>query len=109
MCSGDAHRSSVGVKKAEMATIPHLRLQSLHGDEMLTFNVSYTRPSSCDPTGVHPGMPFTPVSRKKDGGDIIPYIRLVFSQTPYDSKEQTSLAFNESPRGQRDIKRDVWH
>ena len=99
MCSGDAHRSSVGVKKAETAAIPHLRLQSAHGDEMLTFNVSYTRCSSCDPTGVHPGMSFVPVSRKKDGGGIIPYIRPVISQTPYDSKEQASLAFHESPRG----------
>jgi hypothetical protein len=100
MCSGDAHRSSVGVKKAEIAAIPHLRLQSLHGDEILTFNVSYTRSSSCDPTGVHPCISFTPVSRKKDDRGIIPYIRFVFSQTPYDSQEQASLAFNESPRGQ---------
>lgn len=99
MCSGDAQRSSVGVKKAEIAAIPHLRLQSLHGDEMLTFSVSYTRSSSRNPTGVHSGMSFTPVSRKKDGRGIIPYIRLVFSQTPYDSKEQASLAFHESPRG----------
>ena len=97
MCSGDAHRSSVGVKKAEIAAIRHLRLVSLHGDEMLTFNVPYTRSSSCDPTGVHPGVSFTPVSRKKDGRGIIPYIRLVFSQTPYDSKDQASLAFHKSP------------
>jgi hypothetical protein len=94
MCSGDAHRSSVGVKRAEIAAIPHLGLRSLHGDEMLTVNVFYTRSGSCDPTGVHPGMSFTPVSRKKDGRGIIPYIRLVFSQTPYDSKEQTGLAFH---------------
>jgi hypothetical protein len=100
MCSGDAHRSSVGVKKTEIAAIPHLRLQPHHGDEMLTFNVSCTRSSSRNPTGVHPGMSFTPFSRKKDGRGIIPYIRLVFSQTPYDSKEQASLAFHESPRGQ---------
>ena len=99
MCSGDAHRSSVGVKKAEIAVIPHLRLQSLHGDGILTFNVSYTRSSSCDPTGVHPCTSFTPLSRKNDGRGIIPYIRVVFSQTPYDSKEQVSLAFHESPRG----------
>ena len=99
MCSGDAHRSSVGVKKAEMAAIPHLRLQSLHGDEMLTFNVCYTGSGSCDPTGVHPGMSFTPVSRKKDGRDIISYVRPVFPQTSYDSEEQASFAFHESPRG----------
>ena len=99
MCSGDAHRSSVGVKKAEIAAIPHLRLPSLHGDEMLTFNVSFTRSSSCEPTGVHPGVSFTPVSRKKDGRGIVPYIGFVFSQTPYDSKDQASLAFHESPRG----------
>ena len=79
MCSGDAQRSSIGVKKDEIAAVPHLRLQSLHGDEMLAFNVSYTRSRSCDPTGVHPGMSFTPVSRQKDGRGIISYIRLVSS------------------------------
>jgi hypothetical protein len=99
MCSGDAHRSSVGVKMAEIAANSNLVSPSLYGGEMLTFNVSYTRSSSCDPTGVHPSMTFTPVSGKEDGRGIIPYIRLVFSQTPYDSMEQASLAFHESPLG----------